>query len=242
MNATNLAIARRFDRAAENYDEVASVQAQIAKHLVEKAIRHMPSSPATVLDIGCGTGFVAEAVAHRWPQAHITAIDQAPSMLAQAQRKIPDLQVIAGDIATAQFAPSFDLILSSMALHWLADPPAALIRWQKWLKPQGRLFVALLIEGSFQEWRDLCAASGIADSLWPFPRADFAKGLAAKTDLQEMSIAYASAENFLHRLKAIGACSPKPGAKPLATSLMRRLLDDAPQPFAVTYRVLYLGM
>jgi malonyl-CoA O-methyltransferase len=233
------AIAQRFDRAAENYDEAASMQAEIAKHLVEKVTR-AGLQPNTVLDIGCGTGFVAEIAAQRWPRARITAIDSAPAMLKEMRRKIPEAFVIEGDIAERCFEPEFDLILSSMALHWLSDPRAALEKWRRWLKPQGRLFVTVLLEGSFQEWRDLCAAQGLADGLWPMPRADFASGFAVED--QSICVPYSSARDFLRRLKTIGAAAPRSGHRPFNPAIMRRLLARAPRPFSVTYRVLYIEM
>src|ERR1700689_1300299 len=109
-------IAQRFDRAADCYDRGASVQAEIAAQLVQMATRKITQTPSAVLDIGSGTGFAAAAAAKQWPQAAITAIDGAPAMLKQAQRKIPHLHVIEGDVASRNFEPSFDLILSSMAL------------------------------------------------------------------------------------------------------------------------------
>jgi malonyl-CoA O-methyltransferase len=243
MNLKNLAshrIARSFDRAAQSYDAAAPVQAQIARHLIEKAMRSAPPVVHRMLDIGCGTGLVAKAAAQQWPDGALTALDAAPAMLKEAKRKIPSLRVIEGDMSERQFGPEFDLIFSSMALHWLPDPRQALEQWRGWLKPQGRLFASLLIEGSFREWRDHCAAEGLADGLWIFPSV----GFAASFDCEEQSIhmMYSSAAEFLRRLKSTGAGTPRSDHRPLDTVCMRRLLARAPQPFPVTYRVLYIAM
>ena len=77
---------------------------------------------AAILDIGCGTGFVAEAAARHWPLAHISAIDAAPAMLDEARRKLPHLANHRRRYCNASgLNPPIDLILSSMALHWMTQ-------------------------------------------------------------------------------------------------------------------------
>jgi len=235
-------IAARFGQAAETYDAAASVQARLARTLVQKAIRGINKVPACVLDIGCGTGFVATHVAREWPWTSITAIDSAPAMLDAAQRKIPNMRVISGDAGTRDFGPSFDLILSGMALHWLNNPCAALERWRGWLKPGGKLFTALPVAGSFAEWRQLCADYAVPDGLWVFPEGDFAARLNVKTEIETLPVDYPSAHHFLGQIKATGAATPHPDYRPMAAGTLRRLLARAPQPFTITYKILYMEM
>jgi malonyl-CoA O-methyltransferase len=127
-----------------------------------------------------------------------------------------------------------------MALHWSPDAAATLAGWQKGLKTGGKLFTALLVDGSFKEWRDLCAANNVPDGLWPLPETGFAGGIAGEIETQSIEVDYPSARDFLSRLKAIGAAAPRPGHKPFGATLMRRLLASATTPFAITYRVLYI--
>jgi len=239
--AAQVLVAERFDRAAQFYDEAASVQAEVAKHLLELTKQHVARPPRTILDIGSGTGMAAALAQHIWPAAKITAMDGAPGMLQQARGKLKHLQVVAGDIAGELPQQSFDLVLSSMALHWLADPAAVLRRWQQLLNPGGTLFAALLTQGSFAEWRALCARANLEDGLWNMPHADFADGFAAATEKQILTVTYPSAHAFLQRLKATGATMPRTGHKPFSAAVMRRLLANAPRPFPVTYEVLYIA-
>jgi malonyl-CoA O-methyltransferase len=229
-----------FDLAAEGYDRAASVQAQIALRLVQKALKRLPEPPQSILDIGCGTGFVSITAARYWPFASITAMDAAPAMLDEARRKMPTLRTIRADIADPKLEPRFDIVLSSMAMHWLREPGRALTRWQNGLMPDGQLFAALLVDGSFQEWRDHCAAYGVRDGLWEFPPADFANGLASRSELEEITVEYKSATDFLRQLKHIGAATARPGHRPLDVPVMRKILAEAEMPFSVTYRVLYI--
>jgi len=217
------------------------VQARVAAHLARRAAR-MTRAPHYILDLGCGTGFAAMEAARRWPQANITALDAAPEMLATARGKLPELETIAGDAATLDFAPRFDLILSSMALHWITDPRAMLMKGRGWLAPQGKLHVALPVAGSFRQWRDLCAREGIEDGLWNLPAEDFADGLAVSGERQSIEVEYPSAHDFLRRLKAIGAATPRVEHRPAPVPALRRLLMRAPRPFAVNYDLQYLEL
>ncbi len=239
MNRLQHKITERFDTAATRYDNHASVQAQAAEHLVAWAAPRI-AHPQDILDIGSGTGFVAQIAAQKWPTAHITALDHAPAMLQQAQNKLPWLKIVSGDAAQMDFDRRFDIIFSGMMLHWLPQPIEALKRWQGWLKPQGRMYVALLVEGSFQEWRDLCRSMNVKDGLWVMPPPGFAGDLVSRTEQQTLSVNYPSARDFLHRLKATGAATPRPDHRPVGAVAMRRLLSHASQPFPVTYQVLYM--
>jgi malonyl-CoA O-methyltransferase len=198
----------------------------------------MPTrSPRSILDLGCGTGFAAEAAALRWPDAAVTALDPSINMLDQARRKVERLRTIAADAAEVMLNERFDLIVSSMMLHWLPSPEAMLDRWCGWLNLGGLLCVAFPVAGSFQEWRDLCATHDVSPGLWPLPQEDLVQHLTAQRETQDIAVSYASAHDFVRQLKVLGAATSTPGHKPAAAAAMRRLLEKAPQPFTVTYRV-----
>jgi malonyl-CoA O-methyltransferase len=228
-----------FDRAAASYDEATPAQAEIAISLVDWAAPQI-KSPQSLLDLGCGTGHVTKAAASQWPQAEINALDAAPAMLNRARLKVPHLRPLTGDAAQLDTVAQFDLILSSMSLHWLPDPRAALLRWQQALRPGGLLAVALPVAGSFGAWVDLCAKTGQPNGLWPLPAADFAIDLATQRQIKDHVIMYSTALDFLRAMKQAGAHTPRAGHRPALT--LRRLLHKAPQPFPVTYRILYLGL
>lgn len=234
-------VARRFDQAAGTYDKAARIQSQVAGRLIEKAAEKTLIPPRTILDIGCGTGLVAERAARWWPDAHMTLMDAAPTMLERAKIKVPNARIILRDISAPFLEPAFDLIFSSMALHWMPDPHATLNHWRKGLTPHGRLFTAILAEGSFREWRDLCVSEGLQDGFWPLPCSGFAEDIAVEIEQQLMIAQYPSVLDFLHRLKGTGAATPRSGHRPFSPASMRRLLLRAPQPFCVTYRTLYMN-
>lgn len=101
----------------------------------------LPAAPASVLDVGTGTGHAALIIAglgHR-----VTGIDLAEGMLDQARRKAPgrsELRFEHGDAAEPPFPPgSFDAITARYLLRTLRRPHDALRRWHRLLRPGGVL-------------------------------------------------------------------------------------------------------
>src|SRR5580700_3513255 len=56
-------------------------------------------SPARVLDIACGTGFLT-----RHLRGEVTALDQSPGMVAIASERLPGARVLLGDATVLPFA------------------------------------------------------------------------------------------------------------------------------------------
>ena len=229
----------QFNRAAKTYDAAAVMQKQVAASLVAKA---QPASiPQHILDLGCGTGFVAGLAAKRWPDAHMAGLDASPAMLTQAQRRVPKLDVIEGDASQSVLPRRYDLIFSSMMLHWLINPAKHLRRWAGFLNPKGRLHVALLGADSFKEWRELCGVADVQDGLWPMPTSASLTYAGHELEVENHIISYASANQFLQTLKRTGAASARQGAKKMAVGKLRAILKKAPQPFLVTYQIIYIS-
>lgn len=99
----------------------------------------LPPAPATVLDVGTGSGNVALLLAelgHR-----VTGIDLAEGMLNEARRKAtgPNAPVFeAADAAAPPFPDAtFDAITSRYVLWTLRDPLETFERWIRLLRPGG---------------------------------------------------------------------------------------------------------
>ena len=59
--APKRAVRAAFDKAADNYDAVASVQRAACDRLLQLAVRN-DHQPARILDAGCGTGYAPATV------------------------------------------------------------------------------------------------------------------------------------------------------------------------------------
>lgn len=108
--------------------------------------RLLPEPPATVMDVGAGTGFLSLLLAAQGYA--VTAVDLSPGMLARLQAKAADrdlsIQVVEADAATPP-PGHFDAVVERHLLWTLPDPAKALTAWRE-AAPKGRL---VLIEGSW---------------------------------------------------------------------------------------------
>ena len=104
-----------------------------------------------VLDIGCGIGAVAHAVAER-SQAHVTGIDLNPKSIAQAHAQYTHERVryIVGDVLKALVEAEFDVVIMSNVLEHLPDRSNFLLRVQKTVSPRRFLIRVPLFE---RDWR-----------------------------------------------------------------------------------------
>ena len=88
------------------------------EHLVEKVLSLAVRFPATrIVDVGTGSGAIAVTLAHKLPQAHITAVDLSARALAvaegNAKRNGVDLRFLEGDLLAPVAEERFDIVVSN---------------------------------------------------------------------------------------------------------------------------------
>ena len=98
-----------------------------------------PREDERVLDLGCGTGHLTDAVADSG--ASVVGVDKAPSMLAEARDAYPEFPFLLADARQLPFEESFDAVFSNAALHWIDDQDRAVAAVHDAVRPGGR-FVA----------------------------------------------------------------------------------------------------
>jgi SAM-dependent methyltransferase len=98
-----------------------------------------------VLDVACGTGVLACAVAARvGPTGVAIGLDLNEGMLAVARRKAPAIEWRHGRAETLPFEDAgFDAVVSQFGLMFFVDRTAALREMRRMLRPGGRLAVAV---------------------------------------------------------------------------------------------------
>ena len=104
---------RSFDKLAPTWEGRVSDE-RLAP--IKVALGGLAEPPATVLDLGTGTGRVARLVAEVWPQAKVVGADLSPGMIDEARRLGGDVHY---DVADATDLPyddgAFELVtLSNM--------------------------------------------------------------------------------------------------------------------------------
>ena len=149
---------KRFDQAAATWDSV-DRRVMLAHAVVEAISSRVPlTKELAVLDFGCGTGLVTMELA---PQVgSIAGADTSSGMLKALAEKagakgIPPRQILLDPSGDGDLGGPYDLIVSSMTLHHIADVPALFSRFVPHLNPGGRVALADLDEedGSFHEDR-----------------------------------------------------------------------------------------
>lgn len=108
----------------------------------------LPAPPASVLDLGTGSGHAAFTLADMGYQ--VTGVDAAEGMIEQARRKVrsdvpgagPNPAFVHSDASDPQWTPgSFDALTARYFLWTLPSPLRSLSRWLRLLRPGGRLVV-----------------------------------------------------------------------------------------------------
>ena len=104
--------------------------------------RLLPASlrDARVLDLGCGLGYFAREARARGAR-EVVAVDISARMLEEARARTRDPSIVYVRATLEQFEPdrsAFDLVVSTLALHYIADYPAVVRRVAACLVPGGR--------------------------------------------------------------------------------------------------------
>lgn len=138
-----------FSKAAATYDEYSDVQQQVGMHLLTLIPNEYYS---TLIDIGCGTGFLTEHLIKTISHDRSYALDFSETLLNKTKQRLPTLStIIQADFEQYQQRNAFDLIYSNMALHWSSDFKACLAALHHNLKSQGDLVFTIPLQNTFKE-------------------------------------------------------------------------------------------
>lgn len=119
------------------------------KHLfvrVHKAVLDLAekgANPATILDVGCGTGRLLREAGKRWPYASRIGVDAAEGMINVARSLAPEVTF---HVAMAEALPlpdaSVNLVLSTFSFHHWPDQAGGIREVGRVLRPSGCFFLA----------------------------------------------------------------------------------------------------
>jgi tRNA (cmo5U34)-methyltransferase len=106
-------------------------------------------APATVLDVGCGSGVVAEMVLDRLPGASLIGLDGSPAMLGEAETRLARFgaraRLIEADFTAldrVEIEP-VDVAFAVQAIHHVGEHQAGVLRWlRRAVRPGGRVLLS----------------------------------------------------------------------------------------------------
>jgi trans-aconitate 2-methyltransferase len=94
----------------------------------------------TVIDAGCGSGRVTEALLERLPRGRVIGVDVSASMIDAARERLGDkAELHVADLVTLDMGIEADAILSTATFHWIADHDALFARLRAHLRDGGQL-------------------------------------------------------------------------------------------------------
>jgi len=235
------AIRRQFGRAAATYDEAAVLQARVREELVAR-LDWIAFEPEVALDLGCGTGHGAIALAERFPRARVIGADFAPEMLEQAARHVGATRcewLCADARALPLPEAGVDLVFSNLMLPWCEDLDALFAAIARILRPRGLFTFTTLGPDTLSELRAAWGAADGYEHVLPFTDMhDIGDGLVRAglaepvLDVSRYTLTYPDLRLLMRDLKAIGArnaCAGRP--RGLTTPRRLRAVERGYEPF-----------
>jgi len=123
---------------ARTYDRSSQPQQAWASEVLERL--DGIAQDATVLDVGCGTGRVTEALLALVPRGRVLAMDASAEMVALARTRLGDrAEVWCQDVLDLDLEQPVDAVVSTATLHWVTDHDRLWPRLAGALAPEGVL-------------------------------------------------------------------------------------------------------
>ena len=142
---------------ASTYDRSSEPQQAWASEVLERLEGVAPN--ATILDIGCGTGRVTEALPALVPRGRVLALDASADMVALARERLGDrAEVWCQDVLELDLDEPVDAIASTATLHWVRDHDRLWERVARALRPGGMLEAQCGGRGNIDRVREVIEA------------------------------------------------------------------------------------
>ncbi len=161
-NQRKAQIKKTFDMVAEGYGRE-------GMEFFHHAAAHLPHilklhGAEHLLDVACGTGIAASAIAPHLPRGKVVGIDLSDAMLAQARTRaqklaLENIELHAMDMQNIGFDDAvFDAANCSFGLFFLPDMQGLLKHIASKVKPGGQVLACSFYQGAFEPNVDLFLA------------------------------------------------------------------------------------
>lgn len=133
------AVQREYDALARRYDQRWAGYVAASTAMADARVVVTPAD--RVLDVGFGTGVSLHQLQRRSPRVRLIGVDATPAMLAQARLRLGADAMLIESSGEALPLPdrSVQMVVSTSALHYLADAPRAMREMHRVLAPGGSL-------------------------------------------------------------------------------------------------------
>ena len=165
----NETIKNNFNNAAINYLGYSNIQRHFAEKIVS-FLKVLDIQKGELIDLGSGTGLLADEIEKEYSTKNITRIDFSKEMLLQNKESS---KKILWDLNNG-LPPSIincPLMTSNFCIHWLDNPEKIVKNWFSKLSSGGYLIISYPTINSFPEWKLTCKKNNIEYSGLSFPLA-----------------------------------------------------------------------
>jgi len=126
MNFDKENIKNNFSRNHNEYLIKANIQRKSAENLCEELLKKLEPKDfkknLNILDLGAGTGFIADYLVEKLPKAMIYELDFSEKMMQKRPSHQSQIHQVIGDIDALNFPNNyFDIIISSFSLQWIEN-------------------------------------------------------------------------------------------------------------------------
>lgn len=151
-------IKQSFGNASQTYDSVAQLQRDVGCELLNSFL--LKNLTGKVVDLGCGTGFLTQALLPHCEKADLIALDLALPMLQTTGRKLgKTIHYVCADAEFVPFATnSIDALLSNLALQWCLPIDKALSELHRVLNMNGELIFSTFGSRTLHELKNAWAS------------------------------------------------------------------------------------
>ncbi|HEY7934145.1 MAG TPA: class I SAM-dependent methyltransferase [Solirubrobacteraceae bacterium] len=135
----------------QSYDRISGTMQNLGLAVLDR----LPlQGDETVLDAGCGSGRVTEALIERLPRGRVIALDASASMVSAARERLgPEADIRQGDLLELALEEPLDAILSTATFHWISDHERLFASLHGALRAGGRLVAQCGGEGNITQLR-----------------------------------------------------------------------------------------
>ena len=158
---------------AESYDSLIHRAVPRYDEMIARLLHYLPVDAQQVLELGSGTGNLSVRLADAFPLARLTLVDASPEMIdfvrsrieASSPRAAGQTNYVVARFEELDLPPrSFDLVVSSISLHHVADKGSIYTRLRSLMTDGGRFCFADQIRGepesnhrlNWEAWLDFC--------------------------------------------------------------------------------------
>lgn len=250
-------IAHRFGHASTTYNTQAWLQHECAQHLLETIKSYQSQiTTGTILEIGCGTGFITQGLINLFPHHPLHITDISPGMVefCKSHLQVPEHQHDRISFSTMDgeridnIAQRYGAIVGGFVIQWFSDWMQGVKRLVNQLQPGGYLFLSFPTDQSFSEWQHVCEQNNIPFTANSLPNPEcLQQALPTHAQIRHIEITeycttHPRAIDFFRGLKAIGA-TVNLAEQQLSLRQMKQLIQtwdrQSPNQIQVHYQIAF---